>query len=139
MTGVAIKGLMLRTRQRYAAYLLREQAKSLEEAQNGVAPLLDVNGALKELREKDENQIEYEAALTWAARAIASYTLAVQAGDKSTQTLRFTQGDDFRHEALEHSSQIEDGGKLLKYVFTETEPSRQQAFAIVVQPTWTPT
>jgi hypothetical protein len=130
------KGLMLRTKRAYES--MRCKPAELTEA-SGNRPVLDVQGAMSELRTKDDNQLEAETALKWAARAIASYALAVQAGDKSAQTLRFTQGDDFRHEAFEHSAQAGDGGQLLRYLTGEIEKARQEAFAVVVRPTWVPT
>lgn len=135
MNPTSYKGLMLRTKRAYES--MRREPAALTEA--AVQPVLDVQAAMAELRTKDDNQLEAETALKWGARAIASYTLAVQAGDKSAQTLRFTQGDDFRHEAFEHSAQAGDGGKLLRYLTNEIEKARQEAFAVVVRPTWVPT
>ncbi len=114
-------------------------SRKQDELTEDVRPVLDVQAAVAELRTKDEEAIEAETAMKWAARAIASYTLAVQAGEKSAQALRFTQGDDFRHEAFEHSAQAGDGGKLLRYLAGEIEKARQEAFAVVVRPTWVPT
>lgn len=56
---------------------------------------LDVAAAIQELELKTHEQIEHETALKWAARSIAAYRLN-----------RRDEGLEYKHEALEHASQV---------------------------------
>lgn len=100
----------------------------------GVRPEFDVNGALVELRSKDKAQIEYDTALTQAARAVAAYTLSIQSPDRAAQVLRFSEGDDYASEAREHASLVGDNGKLLRFVSEQMEQSRESALGNAVKP-----
>jgi len=80
----------------------------------------DIEEALKEVQEKDEDQIEEETAYKWASRAIASYMMY----DKTGEQKWLLAGEDRRHEALEHASLCEDDGKTLTAVRKEIEKHR---------------
>jgi hypothetical protein len=74
---------------------------------------LDIANALKEMTTMTENEVETQAAASWAARAAACYELASRQdnlGDKFKWILR---AKDQQHEALEHAALTEDGGKLV--------------------------
>lgn len=105
-----------------------------EAAPPGRGPGLNVSGALQELRTKDRSQIEYETALTWAGRAVASYTLGLRSADRAAQVMRFAEGDGYADEAREHASHVNDGGRLLRYVSEQVSSARESALAGAVQP-----
>lgn len=95
-------------------------------------PALDVGKALMELSQKDRSAIETETSLTWASRAIASFTLCTRSSDRMVQTLRFSEGDEYATEAKEHASIVTDGGKLLAYVSQQMEQAKQGALGSIV-------
>jgi len=105
-----------------------------EAAAPGRGPGLNVSGALQELRTKDRSQIEYETALTWAGRAVASYTLGLRSADRAAQVMRFSEGDGYADEAREHAAQVNDGGRLLRYISEQVSSARDSALAGAVQP-----
>lgn len=112
----------------------REQALRERQAEAiSQRSALNVENALVELRVKDRNLIETEAAMIWASRAIASYTLAVRSPDRTAQVLRFSEGEDFAGEAREHASRVQDDGKVLAYVTREVANARGQALGVAVQ------
>lgn len=96
-------------------------------------PALDLEGAMQELRQKNMDAIQYETALRWASRALASYQLATRAADKAEIAERFTEGDCFRDEALEHAAQVNDEGKLRNYLNAEIVPARRAALGAIVE------
>jgi hypothetical protein len=59
-----------------------------------------MNKAMGELQEKSMEQIQHETAITWAGRALASYTLFERTGDLQ----KLLDGEEFAHEAVEHAS-----------------------------------
>jgi hypothetical protein len=95
-------------------------------------PALDLEGAMQELRQKNMDAIQYETALKWASRALASYQLATRAADRAVIAERFTEGDCYRDEALEHAAQVNDDGKLRNFLNKEMIPARRAAFGAVV-------
>jgi hypothetical protein len=96
-------------------------------------PTLDVDGAFKEIQEKGAEGIQFDTACKWAARALASYQMAVQSANKMEIAERFTEGDCFRDEALEHAAQINDDCKLRNFLNKEMLPARQSALEAVVK------
>lgn len=105
-----------------------------EAAPVGRSSGLDVSGALQELRTKDRNQIEYETAVKWAGRAVAAYTLGLRSADRAAQVMRFSEGDGYADEAREHAAQVNDGGRLLRFVTEQMSSARDSALAGVIQP-----
>lgn len=91
--------------------------------------MLDVDKATKELRSTSLDAIERTTALTWGARAAASYRLAM--GEKSMEERfrRFYEGENFRQEAFEHASMADEDGTLLREVRKEVDESRSKALA----------
>jgi hypothetical protein len=102
----------------------------LDEA-NMTRPALDIQAALDELQSRSDSEIEYETSCKWAARAIAAYTLASRAPEPAEQILRFSQGDDARHESYEHGAQVEDGGKLIRYLAGQIETIREECLRTI--------
>jgi hypothetical protein len=117
-----------------STYQIFHEAVRFDEATN--RPMLDVNAAMQELRQRDRAEIELEAALSWAARAIASYTLGVQTPDKSAKTIRFGDAESYADEAREHAAQVPDNGRTLQYVNSELEKVRPSAIGDLARPAW---
>lgn len=74
---------------------------------------LDVGKALPEIQDKTTEQINRDTAYTWGSRAIACFQLAKEAKTEEERDALVARALDFRHEALEHASLVEDGGKLV--------------------------
>lgn len=74
---------------------------------------LDITEALKEVQEKNESEIEYDTAVTWAKRAAACYSTADKAKTEEEMVHWLRKGDDFLHESLEHASLVKDYGKTV--------------------------
>lgn len=91
-----------------------------------MAPTLDVEKGLKELREKQMLQIERETAKTWGGRACASFRLAVEAEKLGERVRHLYEGENYRQEALEHASMTEDFD-FLHEVVTEIDEYRKDA------------
>lgn len=84
------------------------------------SPKLDIEGALAEVQEKSDQEIESETAHKWAARAIACFQL-----HRATGELRwFLRGNDYRHEAIEHAALVEDGGATMLALTAEVDRVR---------------
>ena len=66
-----------------------------------------VNEAREEIRGKSHEDIQVDTALKWAARAYASYEIALSADLKIDQTGWLQVAEDYRHESLEHAALIE--------------------------------
>lgn len=96
-------------------------------------PMIDVEGAYREITEKGPDGIQYETACKWASRALASYQMAVQAADRLEVAERFTEGDCFRDEALEHAAQVNDESKLRNFLNKEMLPAREAALKAVIK------
>lgn len=90
------------------------------ERKLGADDPFDVEGALKEVQEKTEEQVEEETAYKWGGRAIACYQLYKKTG----KIKWFIKGEDYRHEAIEHAALVKDEGKVLKTVEVEVEKHR---------------
>lgn len=69
-----------------------------------------------ELQKKSEDEIEFDTAVKWASRAVVQYRLVDSSKNSSDIIERFSQADDFRHEAYEHAAQVEDGGQLVNHL-----------------------
>lgn len=80
----------------------------------------DIKAALKEVQEKDEEDIEIETSYKWASRAIACFQLYTET-ELVTWLLK---GEDYRHEALEHAALAKDHGKTLNIIDKEIEKHR---------------
>ena len=68
----------------------------------------DVRAAYVEVTTKSKAQIEKETAYKWGSRAIACFQLYHSTGD----TRWFLQGEDHRHEAIEHAAFAEEPGLI---------------------------
>ena len=88
--------------------------------------MLDVEKALKELQEKSMADIERATALTWGARAVASYRLAKESKSAIARFQHFYEAENYRQEALEHAAMAEDGGDLLRLLYDEIEQVRAE-------------
>ena len=67
-----------------------------------------IEEARAELMEKSYQDIQTETALKWAARAYAAYEIVFRLDSDAEQIGWFHVGEEYRHEALEHSALIED-------------------------------
>lgn len=90
---------------------------SIKLALRMIQAALDIDEALKEVQEKDEDKIESETAYKWASRSIASYMMYEKTGELKW----LIAAEDRRHEALEHASMIEDDGKILSEIRAEID------------------
>lgn len=97
--------------------------------------LLDVAKGLSELKTKSLAEIERMTAMTWGGRAAASYQLVLEAGGMAERFRHFYEGENYRQEALEHASMVEDRGSLLVQVHDEVDAYRRRAAeALDLQP-----
>lgn len=87
---------------------------------------LAVEKATEEVRSKTGEEVDRETANTWAARAVASYRLSVNATSIREKVTRFSEGDDYRHEALEHAGTSGDS-ETLRRVESDTAKERTKA------------
>lgn len=81
--------------------------------------MLDVAKAKKEIAAKQMSAIERDTALTWGARAAASYECALVVEDIHGRLQCFWEAENYRQEALEHAAMTEDlqfVGRLLAEV-----------------------
>lgn len=69
-----------------------------------------------ELQGKTIEQIHYETAMTWAARAIAAQQLYNEGGRQEPRLL--LDAYDYAHESLEHGALAKDGGAVVTYLST---------------------
>ncbi len=88
--------------------------------------MLDVAKAVKELASKDMLTIERDTALTWGARAAASYSCVLAEDDHSVHMRCFWEGENYRQEALEHAAMTEDVG-FIGAIMKEIEGYRSKA------------
>lgn len=114
----------------------KSMSQSRRTVEEGVPStfVIDTQSAKAELQQRTEDEIEMETGLKWAARSVASYMLAMESADKYTQIVRFSQGDDYRREAFEHSGEVDDNGRLLNYVKKEVEKVREACVRFVTKP-----
>jgi hypothetical protein len=89
--------------------------------------MLDVNSAVQDMLTKSEEDIQKEAGNTWAARACACYLLAGKAYSPKERLRWLLRAEDNRHEAIEHSALVEDGGVFTNAIQKEIEPYRKAA------------
>ena len=88
--------------------------------------LLDVAKAKKEIAAKEMAHIERETALTWGARAAASYECALVVEDIHGRLRCFWEAETYRSEALEHAAMTEDV-RFLERLIVEIEGYRSKA------------
>jgi len=67
-----------------------------------------VEQARQELMEKSYQDIQQETAYKWAGRAYAAYEVVFRVDSSSEQIGWFHVAEEYRHEALEHASLVED-------------------------------
>ena len=88
---------------------------------------LDIEKAMEEVRSKSGEEVDRETAHTWASRAIASYRLCIKTSNNIRKKVeRFSEGDDYRHEALEHagtSGDLQEAARIAR----ETDSERAEA------------
>jgi len=88
---------------------------------------LDVEKARKELEGKSITDIEHATALTWGARAVASFQLCAQSGEWESRFRFFCDGENYRQEALEHAAMSDDWRGLLPLLESEINEARGAA------------
>jgi 8-oxo-dGTP pyrophosphatase MutT (NUDIX family) len=96
------------------------------EKEISVVPEAEIKEADQEINKESLEQIQRKTARKWAARAIASFRKAAESKDPSEIFERYKDGEDHRHEALEHASLIKDHGKLLNLYQDVIERERQK-------------
>jgi len=84
---------------------------------------LKIEEARKELREKDEEQIETETAIKWASRAAVAYEMCLEHDERAIEL--FSWAEDMYHEALEHAGLSKDVS-LVEEIKTELEKRREE-------------
>lgn len=87
---------------------------------------LKLDKAKKEVKDKGDEQIDRESAETWAARALASYDMCATERSLRARVERFSEADDYRHEALEHAGTSGDFEALAR-IARKTEKARTKA------------
>lgn len=88
--------------------------------------MLNVETARSELKAKSMIDIEKATALTWGARAAASYDLCLEERDSWAAVQRFYEAENYRQEALEHAAMVENDA-FLDGVRSEVEDHRIKA------------
>ena len=88
--------------------------------------MLDVAKARKEIAAKEMAAIERDTALTWGARAAASYECALVVEDIHGRLQCFWEAENYRQEALEHAAMTEDV-RFLERLLVEVESYRSKA------------
>jgi GNAT superfamily N-acetyltransferase len=86
----------------------------------------EVDEAMVEIQDEPKHMIERKTAKKWAARAIASFIIASQADEPNQIFKRYIEGDDYRHEAIEHASLAEDHGVLVALIETACDKARDK-------------
>ncbi|MBI4393534.1 MAG: hypothetical protein HY556_07035 [Euryarchaeota archaeon] len=89
--------------------------------------MLELEKAIVELQAKSMEEIERETAMKWGSRAAASYTLVGREVTPGARFKRFYEAENFRQEAFEHASMVEDDGALLQSIRKEVEEHRSAA------------
>jgi hypothetical protein len=88
---------------------------------------MDIEKARSEIEKTPMEDIERQTALTWGARAVASYHLCQEDGTLMPRFRHFWEGENYRQESFEHAAMAEDDGELLKQVREEIEQARSLA------------
>lgn len=86
-----------------------------------------VDEAVRELLSKSEEQIEYETAVAWGARALAAYELVMMQPQAAQQARVLLLADSLYHEALEHAALVHDGGGAVAALTQDVAPARAAA------------
>ncbi len=82
----------------------------------------DIKAALKEVQEKEIEEIERSTAYTWASRSLACFQLYKETGLINWRI----QAEDFGNEAYEHSAMCKDGGKTLAVIEKKLDECRKE-------------
>lgn len=83
----------------------------------------DIDAALKEVKEKEIEEIEKETSYKWASRSCACFQLY-----KETELLKWLlNAEEYANEAIEHGALVKDGGKTLGIVEKEIDKNRPKA------------
>lgn len=82
---------------------------------------LAIQQAKVELQAKTIEQIHYETAMVWLARALAAHSLF--ADNRSIHYLR--DAEHYAHESLEHAALSDQGSAVVSYVETMLVPLRR--------------
>lgn len=70
-----------------------------------------------EIASKSDARIERDVAEGWASRAVACYRLYA----RSNKIIYLTRADNYRHEALEHASAVNDFGRTVCELQTQID------------------
>ncbi|HEX2065560.1 MAG TPA: hypothetical protein VHI93_01990 [Candidatus Thermoplasmatota archaeon] len=89
--------------------------------------MLDIEKARTELRTSSMAKIERATALTWGARAVASFQMCAEATDWEARLRHFCEGEAYRQEALEHAATGEAWQSLLPALDAEIGMARAAA------------
>jgi hypothetical protein len=91
--------------------------------------MLDLKKAEKELQEKTYLEIQKSTAYVWASRAIVAYQNGLKEKTLRSKIGWLMVGGEYEHEAIEHASLCEDGGKLVHKIANVTMNSRNHLAA----------
>lgn len=108
------------------SYMDREKSFTKKMKKVVKAMDLDIAGALAEVSQKTDIQINDETAATWAARACAVFILAASEEDEDKANELIDWGDELYHEALEHASLVKDRGVTVGQVQDAVEEYRDK-------------
>lgn len=89
---------------------------------------IDISKSLKEIQSKVHQEIESDAALSWANRACASYYLISHGNLPPAEALRrLIEAEDYFGEAVEHAAKIEDMGSTVHQIQVAVKPYQDAA------------
>lgn len=74
---------------------------------------LDIDKALKELKQTSLADIQKATAYTWASRACAAFQYAMETKDNAEHIKWLSDYGEYKHEAIEHAALQEQGSGLL--------------------------
>jgi hypothetical protein len=80
-----------------------------------------VDAAQKELTENSYAEVQRDTSFKWAARAIVKYNDFERSGNIED----FLTGDEYRHEAIEHSAEVRDQGATMAEIEAEINRHRK--------------
>ena len=86
-------------------------------------PLTVPKDIVLEVTGKSDSQISVETAYKWAQRAVVAYSQFAKTGEIEW----LIRAEDYRHEALEHASLVEDAGQLVGHLLKAIDQVRAQA------------
>ena len=86
----------------------------------------EVDEAMVEIQDEPKHMIERKTAKRWAARSIASFIIASKSDEPNQIFKRYIEGDDYRHEAIEHASLAEDDGILVGLIERACDRARDK-------------